>query len=88
MQPPGNNGVYRTSRRISRREDTLYDSACVSVGKIIAAAVVTTATAVAEMVEKQLAKESEEVRKAVVSHIVKALDGACVFYKDMSRKSK
>lgn len=47
-----------------------------------------TATAVAEMVEKQLAKESEEVRKAVVSHIVKALDGACVFYKDMTRKGK
>ena len=47
-----------------------------------------TATAVAEMVENQLEKESEEVKKAVAYHILKALDGACVFYKDMSRKGK
>ena len=47
-----------------------------------------TAKSITDMVEKQLAKESEEVKKAVVSHILKALDGACVFYKDMSRKSK
>ena len=38
-----------------------------------------TATAVAEMVAKQI--KEEEIAKAVVSHIVKALDGACVFKK-------
>lgn len=39
----------------------------------------TTANAVAEMVAKQI--KEEEIAKAVVSHIVKALDGACVFKK-------
>lgn len=38
-----------------------------------------TATAVAEMVSKQI--KEEEIAKAVCSHIVKALDGACVFKK-------
>lgn len=38
-----------------------------------------TANAVAEMVAKQI--KEEEIAKAVVSHIVKALDGACVFKK-------
>lgn len=35
MQPPGNNGVYRTSRRISRREDTLYELATAATTAII-----------------------------------------------------
>lgn len=44
-----------------------------------------TATAVAEMVATQV--KDEVVAKAVVSHIVKALDGACVFKKPaVSRK--
>lgn len=38
-----------------------------------------TANAVAEMVAKQI--KEEEIARAVVSHIVKALDGACVFKK-------
>lgn len=37
------------------------------------------ATAVAEMVAKQI--KEEEIAKAVVSHIIKTLDGACVFKK-------
>ena len=37
MQPPGNNGVYRTSRRIFHREDTLYELAAAATTAVVPA---------------------------------------------------
>ena len=45
-----------------------------------------TKLAITEMVTKQLEKEDEKIQKAVTSHILKALDSACVFYKEIIRK--
>lgn len=47
-----------------------------------------TETAITNLTNSMLEKESEEVKKAAVDHIMKALDGACVFWKDLSRKKK
>lgn len=47
-----------------------------------------TAEAIANLTKSMLEGESEEVKKAVFDHIMKALDGACVFWKDLSRKKK
>jgi len=47
-----------------------------------------TETAITNLTNSMLENESEEVKKAVIDHIMKALDGACIFWKDLSRKKK
>lgn len=43
---------------------------------------------IVDLVLKKLENESEEVHAGVIDHIMKALDSACVFWKDLSRKKK